>query len=134
MIQTRGKNNYLYIISMAGFGVILIIVIVNEVYEKRTKGVKFYLSVRIIQISVSIWFRRLSGPLLGRFFDNLCLGARCLGRFILWLLLPERVIALSKMDKILREYLKNTHYIHLKKAPMKSQNIPQQASLYRHKD
>ena len=43
MIRTGGKNNYLYIISMAGFGVILIIVIVNEVYEKRAKKIKFYL-------------------------------------------------------------------------------------------
>ena len=33
-VWTRGKDNYLYVISLAAFSIILIIIIVNEVYAK----------------------------------------------------------------------------------------------------
>ena len=109
-------NNYLYIISLAAFIIVLIMVIVNEMNEKWTKRVKFYLWVRLSQISVSIWLGRRSGPLLGRFFNNLGLLAKWLCRFILrfcrfilWFFLPERIIALSKMDKIFREYFERSN-------------------------
>ena len=33
-VCTGGKDNYLYVVSLAALSVILIIIIVNEVYEK----------------------------------------------------------------------------------------------------
>ena len=67
-------------ISAVGFRIILVIVIVNKVYEKGAKGVKFYLLIRIFNI-----FGRISsfaGLLLGCSLYNFALGTRSPCRFI----------------------------------------------------
>ena len=48
--------------------------------------------------------RRLDGFLLGRLLVDLGLGASCFGRFILRFPLPEWIITLLKVEKIIREY------------------------------
>ena len=47
-------NNYLCITCMAGLRLILIIVIVNKMYKKRAKGIKFYFSLVIIIFVIQI--------------------------------------------------------------------------------
>ena len=67
-------------VRMAGLRIILGKVIVNKMYEKGTKRVKFYLLIRIFNI-----FGRISsfaGLLLGCFLDSFALGTRNSGRFI----------------------------------------------------
>ena len=67
-------------VCTADLRIILIIVIVNKMYEKGAKGVKFYLLIRIFNI-----FGRISsfaGLLLGCFLDSFALGTRNSGRFI----------------------------------------------------
>ena len=83
-------------VSLAAFSVILIIIIVNEVYEKRTKRVKFYLSVRIIDVFAEVQPGGFNRLLLGRPLDRLRLKPRCFRRFVFRLLFPKWIIALSK--------------------------------------
>ena len=95
------KKNYLNMICMAGLSVILKIVIVNNMYEKGTKWVKFYLS---------IWFlllrqvRRLGGFLLSRLLGGLGFYTRSTGRFSPF---PERVVGLKlRQRKVSRQSIR----------------------------
>ena len=61
-------------VHTADLRIILIKVIVNKMYEKGAKGVKFYLLIRIFNIFGRI--RSFAGLLLGCSLDNLALGTR----------------------------------------------------------
>ena len=76
-------------VRTAGLRIILGIVIVNKVYEKGTKRVKFYLWIRFVNIFW--WIRRLIGFLIGSFLGDLALCTRSPSRFIP---LPEGTIVL----------------------------------------
>ena len=76
-------------VRTAGLRIILGIVIVNKVYEKGTKRVKFYLWIRFVNIFWRI--RRLGGFLLGSFLGDLALCTRSPSRFSP---LPEGAIGL----------------------------------------
>ena len=81
MIWIGGKGDYLYMVSTAGFSIILIIVIVHKVYEKWTKGVKFYLLFRFMDMFGRI--RLLGGSLLGWPLCILALGTKSPCRLVL---------------------------------------------------
>ena len=76
-------------VRTADLCIILIIVIVNNMYEKGAKGVKFYLLIRFVNVFWRI--RRLGGFLLGSFLGNLALCTRSPSRFTP---LPEGTIGL----------------------------------------
>ena len=80
VIWTGGKGDYLNMISVAGFRIILVIVIVNKVYEKGAKGVKFYLLIRFLDIFGRI--SRLASFLFGRFLYDFAFGMRSPCRFV----------------------------------------------------
>lgn len=68
-------------------------------------------------IVISIWLGGCSGPFLGRFFNNLGLRAKWFCRFVLrfsglscGFFIPERIITLSKIDKLSENILKEATY------------------------
>ena len=67
-------------VRTADLRIILIIVIVNKMYEKGAKGVKFYLLIRIFNIFG--WISSFAGLLLGCSLYNFALGTRSPCRFI----------------------------------------------------
>ena len=76
----RGNRDYLNMVRTADLHIILMIVIVNKMYEKGAKGVKFDLLIRFFSI-----FGRISsfaGFLLGCFLGSFALGTRSSVRFI----------------------------------------------------
>ena len=98
-VWTRGKGNYLYIISLAALHVLLISIIVHEMHEKGTKWVKFYLNFRFIRVVIQFHtdaFRCF--PLCG-FLDGFGFRAGSFCRFLLRFLLLKRIITLFKSKK-----------------------------------
>ena len=93
-VWTGGKGNYLYIISLAAFYVLLIKIIVNEVHEKGSKWVKFYLNFWIIGIFIKFHVDPVSRfPLWGT-LDGFGFGTGWLCRFICGFPLLEGIITL----------------------------------------
>ena len=79
-------------ISAAGFRIILVIVIVNKVYEKGAKGDKFYLLIRFLDIFGQV--STLAGFLFGRFLYDFAFCTRGPCRFILSFPLLESIFGL----------------------------------------